>query len=1144
MGQTPTIIFLRSKLFALMLVASALFPSITSAQVQVIMSGTNVTCAGQCNGTATALGSGGWAPHTYLWSTGQTSATISGLCPGTYFVTVTDIDLGTGVGSITITQPTQLGVTVGGQSQICGNVPDGKASAVPFGGTPPYTYLWNNGATTPEITGLAAGTYTVTVTDALGCTTAGSFVVGFWDEGVWLMTSHTDVTCFGFNNGTAHVSVMSGTAPYTYDWSNDGPENPDNDIDDIVGLAPGTYTVTVTDANGCSNQTSVVIAQPQQLICTATSTPANCGALGTATISFTGGTGPHTYQWSFNNQTTPTISVPAGFYSATVTDVKACTCSSGVQVVNNNNALTVNVSVNSSAGCLIGGSASASVFGGSGNYTYLWDSNPPQNTQSATNLSAGPHSVTVTDLNTGCQGIGNVVIPSSSAVVVTATVSANATCLVGGSATASATGGSAPYTFDWSNNGPQNPDTDQATVLNLLAGPYTVTITDAGGCTGSAAITILQTSGPTVTVTVNANATCVSGGSATATASGGVAPYTYQWSASANNQTTATATNLAPGVHGVTVTDVNGCAATGSVTITQPGAPTAIISSSSPSGCGGNTGSATAGGTGGTGGFTFDWSNDGPDVVDNDPATVTGLSAGTYTVTITDAAGCTSTASISIAASFPPTVVITASTNANCSNPGSATASVSGGTGPFTYLWTSGETTATAINLNAGVHTVTVTDAAGCIATASVTIGSTNNGIKIGDYVWYDSNQDGFQQLGETNGVNNVTVKLMKAGNDNIFGTPDDITVQTTVTNVNGFYTFDCVTPGNYILMFSGIPAGYEWTTKDFSTNDCKDSDVKQNGKTDAFIIAAGQSDNPCFDAGIHTICDALISGGSICCNQTICEGETPALITNSLTPFGGSGPISYMWLQFISIGGAPPNWVPVPNSMSASYQPGALFETTRFIRCARRDGCDHWEESNYVEITVLPAGSPGCSGFMSDFRVNQQGPSSIEVSWSTLPEATEYMYTVQHSTNGAQWTNLSSVLGKQDPLQNNAYTFMHETPASGKNIYRIKRATAGGQIAYSDMKEINIAFTSSETVRISPNPVVDKLTIMNLLVFNDDVTVVISSTKGDILHTVTLKKGKMEEIELKVTDLPSGIYLARINFADGSSKTLKITKI
>ena len=1134
MKQALTQSLSRSKFHFLAFLLAAI-PAFLTAQVQVTVTGTNVTCFGDCDGTATALASGGWAPYTYQWSNGATTSTITGLCPGTYSVTVVDIDLGSAVGSITISQPTQLGVNVNGQSQICGNIPDGWAAAVPFGGTPPYTYLWSNGGTTPQINNLVAGTYTVTVTDSHNCTTEGSFVVGFWNEGIWLMTSHADITCFGFNNGTAHVSVMSGTPPYTYIWSTGAVTQ------DITGLGMGTYTVTVSDANGCSNETSVSILEPDQIICSAGATPANCGLLGTATASATGGTPPYTYLWNPTNLMTPMINAQAGSYSVTITDANGCPCSTSVIVEDNNTSIIVTVTPESDAGCLIGGSATATASGGSGNYSYLWDSNPPQNTQTATNLSAGIHNVTVTDLTTGCQGVGMVNIPSSTPLDLTTTVIADATCLVGGSASVTASGGTPPYTYDWSNNGSQNPDTDPQTMMGLLAGPYSVTVTDSTGCTAVAMVTIGQTQGPSVVVTVDMNATCVAGGSATATASGGVGPYTYLWSF--NSQTTQTATNLPPGTHTVTVTDANGCMTTGSVTITQTDAPDAIISSSTPSACASNSGSATVSASGGTGPYTYDWSNDGPDDPDNDPATVTGLGAGTYTVTVTDAAGCTATAQVSIAASLPPTVVITAVMDADCSTPGSATASVSGGTGPFDYLWDNGETTATATNLMGGQHSVTVTDANGCMASDTVDVGSNNTGIKIGDFVWYDDNQDGWQQPFET-GVPNVSAMLITAGADGLFGTPDDVIVDTTSTDGTGHYCFFCVTPGTYVIMFTGIPNGFQWTIKDGPNNDCKDSDVKQNGKTDPFTITAGQGDDLCIDGGIHTICENLIHPGSICCNQTICEGETPDLIFNSLSPFGGSGPIQYVWMQFISIGGAPPQWVVIPGANSSSYQPGPLFETTRFMRCARREGCDHFLESNYVEITVLPAGSPGCTNFTSNFTVVEEGPSSVKVTWTTLPELTEYMYTVQHSTNMVQWVNLGSQIGKQDPVQENAYTYMHETPVNGKNFYRIKRATASGQIAFSDQRQIEINLNADQTVRITPNPVVDKLKIMNLLQFDSDVTVTITSTKGDVLHTVTLEKGKMEEIELQVTDLPSGIYMARIRFADGSIKTVKITKI
>ncbi|MFN0216358.1 MAG: SdrD B-like domain-containing protein, partial [Saprospiraceae bacterium] len=1094
-------------------------------QILVTVTGTNVTCNSMNNGTATANPSGGWFPYTYLWSNGATTQTITNLAPGTYCVTVTDIDLATGTGCINITQPPGIGVDVYCQSQICGNVPDGTASAVPNGGTPPYAYLWSNGANTPGITGLVAGIYTVTVTDANGCTGTDSCEVGFWDEGIWLMISGTNILCFGQNNGTAHVSIMSGVGPFTYQWSNGGTTA------DITNLSVGSYTVTVTDlGTGCFNFTSIVITQPSLLICTPSSIPANCGLNGTATISVSGGTPPYQINWS-NGQSSPSISVPAGTYSVTSTDSKACTCVNSVTVINNSNALTVTVTPTLQAGCVVGGSASAMVSGGSGNYAYSWDNG--QTTNPATNLSAGPHKVTVVDIATGCQGIGMVTIVAAPPLIPTAMATSPATCLTGGTATASANGGIPPYTFKWDNN------QMTANATGLIAGQHSVTVTDASGCVGIALVTILQSQGPNVNVTVNAQATCTAGGTATASASGGAGPYTYIWSASANGQTTAVATNLPPGTHSVTVTDQNGCKVIGMATITQPGAPTANISGSSPSACGSNTGSATVVAAGGTGPYTYKWSNPGMSTT----ATVNNLGAGTYTVTVTDAAGCTATAVVSIAASLAPNVVIVASSNANCSTPGSATASASNGTPGYTYLWSNGETTIQAVNLPAGTYTVTVTDGAGCTATASVTIGSNNNGIKIGDYVWYDDDQNGFQHPSLEIGVPNVKVMLIKAGPDGIFGNADDVTVGMDTTNAAGNYCFLCVTPGTYILMFSNKPAGYQWTKKDWVNNDCKDSDVKSNGKTDPFTIVAGQPDNLCFDAGIHTFCDNIINAGVICCNQTICEGETPAAIVNSVSPSGGSGQIQYQWLQFLQIGQAPPNWIGIPGATGSSYQPGPLFETAKFMRCARREGCP-FLESNIVTITVLPAGSPGCEGFNMDFTANQSGATTVLMNWTTNPESTEYSYTVQHSTNMQTWRNVGTLMGKQDNVNSNYYSFLHETPVIGKNYYRIRRLSSMGQEAYSEIIAIEVIFAPAEGVLIAPNPVGKTLHIMNAIQYDTDVTIDISATNGSVLHRVNIPAGEMHVEDLPVEDLPTGLYIARIRFGNGDVKTLKIVKI
>jgi hypothetical protein len=1096
-----------------------LLPAFSHAQVSVTVTGTNITCFGDNDGSATAVASGGQSPYTYVWSNGATTATITGLAPGTYSVTATDANQATGVGSVAITQPTQLKVQVYGSSQICDIAPDGTATAVPSNGTPPYTYLWSNGATTPQITGLAAGTYTVTVTDAHDCTASGSWLVEFWPEGIWLMDSTVDVTCFGLNNGFSHIGAMSGTPPYTYLWSTG------DTLADVFNLAPGDYTVTVTDANGCYNFWNVTVEEPPQLNCDASATPGACGLSGSASVNPTGGTAPYNVLWS-NGSTNFTISAPPGTYSVTVTDANDCICSDTVVISSSSDNLIVNTTVNSEAGCTIGGGATASASGGTGNYAYVWDNG--QMTATATNLTAGNHTVTVTDITTGCMGTATVNIPSAPQLSASATLGSNATCLTGGSATANGNGGTPPYTFLWDNG------QTSATATNLGAGPHSVTVTDSKGCIATATVNIGQNQGPSATATVNNNATCTAGGSATVTATGGATPYVYLWD---NGQTTAIATNLSVGPHMVTVTDAGGCSATASVTIAQPNAPTLAVTNITPAGCS-SGGSATVAASGGTPPYSYLWSSGSTN------ATSVNLDQGDYTVTATDAAGCTATVTVTIPGTQAPIVIISASSNEKCDQPGSATASVSGGTAPYTYLWDNGETTATATNLDAGPHSVTVTDASGCTATASVTIGFTGNGIKIGDYVWYDDDQDGFQHPLEVNGVPNVTVKLIKAGQDGQFNTPDDQTVQTTTTNTAGKYEFVCVTPGTYIIHFSGIPAGYQFTKKDPFVNDCKNSDVGSNGKTLPFTIVAGQNDNFCYDAGIHIFCVNVLNAGVVCCNQTICEGETPALIYNVQLPSGGTGAIEYQWLQLVQMGPGPPNWVAIPGATNLTYQPGPLFQTSYFMRCARRAGCVTFLESNIVTITVEPAGSANCPDFTPGIDVQLLNNNSTQVQWTTaLPENDQYMYTVLHSTNMVDWEVVTTVMGHHDATKPNHYSVVHQTPVIGKNYYRIKRANSGGIESHSQIRSIDLDASLTAAISINPNPVSDILIIKNVAEYEADVTVQIVTTNGDVLHTLTIPTGKLLYEELPVAHLPSGLYLAHIRFPDGAKRTVKITK-
>ncbi|TGE12811.1 Ig-like domain-containing protein [Hymenobacter elongatus] len=304
----------------------------TPATLSTTGSQTNVSCFGGTNGSATVSVSGGTTPYTYSWNTTpvQTTATATGLSAGTYTVTVTDASSATITRSFTITQPTSAvtGTTVV-TNVSCNGGSNGAINLTPSGGTSPYTFRWNSGATTEDRTGLSAGTYSVTITDVNGCTgTVNTTVTQPASALTLTKASQTNIACFGGNTGAASVNAATGgTAPYTYDWT---PGNPVGDgTRSVTGLTAQTYTVTVTDANGCTATQSFTLTQPASALATTgsqTNVTTNGGSNGTATVSVSGGTPSYTYSWSPSGGTSATASgLSAGTYTVTVTDANGCT---------------------------------------------------------------------------------------------------------------------------------------------------------------------------------------------------------------------------------------------------------------------------------------------------------------------------------------------------------------------------------------------------------------------------------------------------------------------------------------------------------------------------------------------------------------------------------------------------------------------------------------------------------------------------------------------------------------------------------------------------------------------------------------------------------------------------------------------------
>lgn len=436
---------------------------------------TNVACNGQQNGSAVASGGGGNGVLSYAWNSGDTTATANNLNAGIYTVTVSDGEGCSATATVSISQPTLLTATASGTPQMANGAADGSATATPTGGTPGYTYLWSNLETTETITGLLPGSYTVTVTDANGCTAVSIATVNAYDCTIDASVDAEDATCFDANDGTATAVPINGLAPFTYLWSTG-----DTTVS-ISNLAPGIYTVVVTDAANCPEAISFTISEPTLVRANATATPMSGPATGdgTATASPTGGVGPYTFEWN-NMETTQTITgLSEGSYTVTVTDDNGCTAVQTVVVLPGNCGITTNfLSTPVLCNGQTNGTATIVVNGGNAPFSYAWSSGGTDQTES--DLAAGTYTVTVTDVN-GCDVVDEVTITEPTALELTLDNVVNTACpaLPEGSITVLASGGTSPLVVNWSNN------QTGLTAVNLVAGNYTATLTDGNGCTAT-----------------------------------------------------------------------------------------------------------------------------------------------------------------------------------------------------------------------------------------------------------------------------------------------------------------------------------------------------------------------------------------------------------------------------------------------------------------------------------------------------------------------------------------------------------------------------------------------------------------------------------------------------------------------------------